>query len=107
MLKNTPSGVVTRTVVASPESLKIADLDDLADYALHPVPWDKPDATCCAAAAVVTFARCTELDSKNDLAETAITDLLASLMHLCSAKDLPFCELLIRAGSHFQDEAAG
>lgn len=35
------------------------------------------------------------------------TDLLANLMHLCSAKDLPFCELLIRAGEHFRDEAAG
>ena len=69
MLKNTPSAVVTPTVVASQESLKIADLDDLA--------------------------------------ETAITDLLANLMHLCSAKDLPLCELLIRAGEHFRDEAAG
>ncbi|MCW0309731.1 hypothetical protein [Pantoea ananatis] len=107
MLKNTPSAVVKPTVVASPESLKIADLDDLADYALHPVPWETTDVTCSAAAAVVTFARCRGLDSENDLAETAITDLLANLMHLCSAKDLPFCELLIRAGEHFRDEAAG
>ena len=107
MLNNTPSGATTPTQVANPGSLKIADLDDLADYALHPVPWEITDVTCSAAAAVVTFARCTGLDSKNDLAETAITDLLANLMHLCSAKDLPFCELLIRAGSHFRDEAAG
>jgi hypothetical protein len=107
MLNNTrPDGMASPDAIRQ-ESLKIADLDDLADYGLHPVPWDEPDATCCAAAAVVTFARCTGLDSKNDLAETAITDLLADLMHLCSAKDLPFCELLIRAGSHFRDEAAG
>lgn len=107
MLKNTQSGVVTPTVVAYPESLKIADLDDLAEYALHPVPWEITDVTCSAAAAVVTFARLTGLDSNDDLAETAITDLLANIMHLCSAKDLPFSELLIRAGEHFRDEAAG
>lgn len=70
------------------------------------VPWDEPDATCCAAAAVVTFASFTGLDSENDLAETAVTDLLADLMHLCSVTYLPFCELLIRAGAHFRDEAA-
>jgi len=107
MLNNTPSGVTTPTQVANPGSLKIADLDDLADYALHPIPWETTDVSCSAAAAVVTFARCTGLDSKNALAETAITDLLANLMHLCSAKDLPFCELLIRAGEHFRVEAAG
>ena len=101
MLNTTRPDGIESPVVMRPESLKIADLDDLADYALHPVPWEITDVSCSAAAAVVTFARCTGLDSKNDLAETAITDLL------CSAKDLPFCELLIRAGEHFRDEAAG
>ncbi|MDF7788543.1 hypothetical protein P4910_24135 [Pantoea stewartii] len=107
MLNTTRPDGIESPVVTRPESLKIADLDDLADYALHPVPWEITDVSCSAAAAVVTFARCTGLDSKNDLAETAIIDLLANLMHLCSAKDLPFCELLIRAGEHFRDEAAG
>jgi len=107
MLNTTRPDGIESPVVTRPESLKIADLDDLADYALHPVPWEITDVSCSAAAAVVTFARCTGLDSKNDLAETSITDLLANLMHLCSAKDLPFCELLIRAGEHFRVEAAG
>ncbi|WP_273759585.1 hypothetical protein [Pantoea ananatis] len=107
MLNNTRPDGMASPVVMRPESLKIADLDDLADYALHPIPWEITDVTCSATAAVITFARCTGLDSKNDLAVTAITDLLANLMHLCSAKDLPFCELLIRAGEHFTYEAAG
>ncbi len=35
MLNNTKSDVITLTVVSHAESLKIADLDDSAYYALH------------------------------------------------------------------------
>lgn len=61
-------------------------------------------AIASAAAAIKTFASSTGLDNENDLASTAMTDLLANLMHLCNAADLPFIELLRRAGEHFENE---
>lgn len=45
---------------------------------------DNDSRTGVAAAAVLLLATHTGLTDGNELAETAITDLLANLMHLCS-----------------------
>ncbi|MFE0587711.1 hypothetical protein [Pantoea vagans] len=102
MVNNTAPDVRLPAAFSQPESLKIADIGCLASL----MQQDSYDgaAIASAAAAIKTFASSTGLDNENDLASTAMTDLLANLMHLCNAADLPFIELLRRAGEHFENE---
>ncbi|GME47631.1 MULTISPECIES: hypothetical protein [unclassified Pantoea] len=103
MINNTAPGVRLPAAFSDPELLKIADIDWLVSMTLQQDGYDGT-ALASAAAAINKFASYTGLDSENDLAVTAMTDLLANLMHLCSAIDLPFRELLSRAGEHFEYE---
>lgn len=57
-----------------------------------------------AMAAVQTFADVTGLDVDVDGLDTAVSDLLADLAHLCDARGLSLCGLLNRAAMHYEDE---
>jgi len=103
MVNNTSVDIRLQARFSPPELLKIADIDWLVSIRLLQDGYDGAAITS-AAASVKTFACCTGLDSENDLIATAKTDLLANLMHLCHASDLPFCEMLSRAGEHFENE---
>lgn len=103
MINNTAPSVRLPAAFSDPKLLKIADISWLGSITLQQDGYDGA-AIASAAAAVKTFASCTGLDSENDLAATAITDLLANLMHLCNAIELPFSELLSCAGEHFENE---
>ena len=103
MVNNTAPDIRLPAAFSQPESLKIADIGCLASLIQQQDSYDGA-AIESAAAAVNMFASCTGLDSENDLAATAITDLLTNLMHLCEVIDLPFCELLSSAGEHFENE---
>lgn len=103
MVNNAAPDVRRPAAFSEPELLKIREIGWLNSITLQQDGYDSA-AIVSAAAAVKSFASCTGLDSENDLAATAITDLLASLMYLCNALDLPFSELLSRAGEHFENE---
>lgn len=56
-----------------------------------------------AMAAVQVFADVTGLDTASEL-ETAITDLLADMLHLCDAHGFQLAELLESANRHYVAE---
>lgn len=97
----------TTTSLMADDTMTFADLACLAHPNPDGVQSDAGNAERAgtAAAALVTFARCTGLDADEEPAATAVVDLLASLMHLCGGTGMPFCELLITAARHYGSEA--
>ena len=60
-----------------------------------------------AMAAVQVFADATGLDVEDDGLETAITDLLADLLHLCDKNSLQLSDLMASAERHYTAERFG
>jgi hypothetical protein len=69
--------------------MTIPTTKDCAGYALH---------------AVEAFASKTGLEIETDGLETAVSDLLADLMHLCDKEDLDFETCVARAEGHYHEE---
>lgn len=63
-----------------------------------------PDHAQTAADTIADFCKSTGL-SPDDEADTAITDILANLQHLCTKLNFDFEQLLQRARSHYRAEA--
>lgn len=97
----------TTTSPMADDTMTFADLACLAYQNADGVPSEANNAgrAGAAAAALVTFARCTGLDTDEEPAATAVVDLLADLMHLCVGTGMPFCELLVSAAQHYGCEA--
>jgi len=97
----------TTTSLMADDTMTFADLACLAHQNADGMPSEADNAgrAGAAAAALVTFARCTGLDADEEPAATAVVDLLANLMHLCGGTGMPFCELLITAAQHYGCEA--
>ncbi|MBY4841152.1 hypothetical protein [Pantoea sp. DY-5] len=92
------------------------DLDDLrilaADTDVLPYEADNTRRTGVAASTLLFFAAATDIDGDCEPAETAITDLLSNLMHLCAhcypdACATSFESLLETARMHFSSESVG
>ena len=96
----------TTTSPMADDTMTFADLACLAYQNADGVPSEADNAgRAGAAAALVTFVRCTGLDAGEEPAATAVVDLLADLMHLCGGTGMPFCELLVSAAQHYGCEA--
>lgn len=97
----------TTTSMMADDTMTFADLVCLAHQNAGGILSEADNAgrAGAAAAALVTFARCTGLDADGELAATAVVDLLANLMHLCGGTGMPFCELLVSAAQHYGCEA--
>ncbi|CAH6375619.1 hypothetical protein [Pantoea agglomerans] len=97
----------TTTSLMADDTMTFADLACLAHQNAGGILSDADNAgrAGAAAAALVTFARCTGLDADGEPAATAVVDLLADLMHLCGGTGMPFCELLVSAAQHYGCEA--
>ena len=97
----------TTTSPMADDTMTFADLACLAYQNADGVPSEADNAgrAGAAAAALVTFAHCTGLDTDEEPAATAVVDLLADLMHLCGGTGMPFCELLVSAAQHYGCEA--
>lgn len=64
------------------------------------------DRSMWAEAAARYFADLTGLDWDADEPETAISDLLADLMHLADSLSLDFDSMIYRARNHYDEETA-
>lgn len=97
----------TTTSMMADDTMTFADLACLAHQNAGGILSEADNAgrAGAAAAALVTFARCTGLDADGEPATTAVVDLLANLMHLCGGTGMPFCELLVSAAQHYGCEA--
>ncbi|MEN4624413.1 hypothetical protein ABEH29_23895 [Pantoea agglomerans] len=97
----------TTTSMMADDTMTFADLACLAHQNAGGILSEADNAgrAGAAAAALVTFARCTGLDADGEPAATAVVDLLADLMHLCGGTGMPFCELLVSAAQHYGCEA--
>lgn len=97
----------TTTSLMANDTMTFADLASLAHQNADGMLSEADNAgrAGAAAAALVTFARCTGLDADEEPAATAVVDLLADLMHLCGGTGMPFCELLVSAAQHYGCEA--
>lgn len=97
----------TTTSMMADDTMTFADLACLAHQNAGGIMSEADNAgrAGAAAAALVTFARCTGLDADGEPAATAVVDLLANLMHLCGGTGMPFCDLLVSAAQHYGCEA--
>lgn len=97
----------TTTSMMADDTMTFADLACLAHQNAGGIMSEADNAgrAGAAAAALVTFARCTGLDADGEPAATAVVDLLTNLMHLCGGTGMPFCELLVSAAQHYGCEA--
>lgn len=102
------SSLITVAAACHPVSqdLCFADLVTLAGDGDGVLPFDtgNTERISAAAAALVTFAERTGLDADGEPAETAVTDLLADLMHLCNSGGMAFDGLLATARLHHDAE---
>lgn len=70
------------------------------------MPVTNRDRAIWALGAVEVFAEETGLDLECDGLDTAISDLLADMYHLCKQNDLDLDDLLERGRWHFIEELA-